>query len=233
MVKRNPRSEGAASVVRQPDLLSRSRFSRPARPRARHRPRPAPAERSSAERPARPGCRGRAARRGAVAGTGGAMGLGGTAAGGSPGAGGGNGLGGQGPTPTYVTIAGPVIKVDFDMQGRPTSEVTELGYTAWPVVGGTTTITSTFQGVTFTLAQSRHERHRLELRLAEGGGRRAQLRAPGRRRRHRRRRRRRRADPDDDSRLSARHAQLAGLPQSDQQRRQRRAGRHPGQRHGR
>src|SRR5581483_10117996 len=57
-------------------------------------------------------------------GTGGAMGLGGgSAAGGSPGAGGSSGMGGQGSTPTHVTIAAPVIQVDFDMQGRPTTEV--------------------------------------------------------------------------------------------------------------
>jgi hypothetical protein len=44
-----------------------------------------------------------------------------------------------------------VVKVDFDMQGRPSSEVTELGYEAWPVTTATS-ISSTFQGLQFTFA---------------------------------------------------------------------------------
>ena len=39
------------------------------------------------------------------------------------------------------------------MQGRPTSEVTEIGYTAWPVTAAAT-ITNTFQGITFTLTRA-------------------------------------------------------------------------------
>jgi hypothetical protein len=63
------------------------------------------------------------------------------------------GAGGTGPAPTYVTVAGPVANVDFDMQGRPTSEVTELNYTAWPITSGASA-TTTVQGVTFTVARA-------------------------------------------------------------------------------
>ena len=48
---------------------------------------------------------------------------------------------------------GPVLKIDFDMLGRPTTEVTELGFTAWPVESAAS-ITSTSQGVTFTAAKA-------------------------------------------------------------------------------
>jgi hypothetical protein len=86
--------------------------------------------------------------------SGGASGAGGAAgAGGTAGAGGAGGAAGSGPPPTTVVIAGPVVNVDFDMQGRPTAEVTELGYTAWPVTGGAS-VTSSFQGITFTLAKA-------------------------------------------------------------------------------
>jgi hypothetical protein len=50
-------------------------------------------------------------------------------------------------------LVGPALLVDLDMSGRSTAEVTELGYTAWPVVSGAT-LTSTFQGVTFTFAKA-------------------------------------------------------------------------------
>jgi hypothetical protein len=39
------------------------------------------------------------------------------------------------------------------MQGRPTSEVTELGYTAWPITAATS-VSNTFQGVTFTFTNA-------------------------------------------------------------------------------
>jgi hypothetical protein len=57
------------------------------------------------------------------------------------------------PEPTRVTIAGPVIHVDFDMAGRPTSEVTEVGYTAWPITAGASA-TNTFQGIKLTVAKA-------------------------------------------------------------------------------
>lgn len=51
---------------------------------------------------------------------------------------------------------GPVFKVDFDMTGRNTSEVTEPGYTAWPVASKVASETKTFtaydeQGVPTTI----------------------------------------------------------------------------------
>jgi hypothetical protein len=49
--------------------------------------------------------------------------------------------------------AGPVLRVDMDMSGRPTTEVTELGYTAWPVVAGPT-LSTTLADVTFTFAST-------------------------------------------------------------------------------
>ncbi len=102
---------------------------------------------------------------GTAAGTGGgAPGVGGGASGGSggvggsvPGTGGNTGnagsVGGLGGVMVPPTTTGPVLKVDLDLSGRPSSEVTELGYTAWPVVAGAT-ITNTLQGVTFTLARA-------------------------------------------------------------------------------
>ncbi len=43
-----------------------------------------------------------------------------------------------------------VVKVDFNMTGRPESEVNEPGYTAWPVAAAAST-TMTVSGITFTL----------------------------------------------------------------------------------
>jgi hypothetical protein len=100
---------------------------------------------------------------GAAAGAGGKLGAGGAGgttgsggaagSGGATGTGGATGSGGSGPMPTTLTIAGPVVHVDFDMQGRPSSEVSELNYTAWPVTAAAT-ITNTLQGITFTLAKA-------------------------------------------------------------------------------
>ena len=45
------------------------------------------------------------------------------------------------------------IHVDFDMSGRPTTEVTEPGYTAWVVTEATSALT-TISGVTFTVSKS-------------------------------------------------------------------------------
>ncbi len=109
-------------------------------------------------------------------GQGGSSLAGGTSAGGSGGAGGTSGSGTGGNTvggnageasvgPRVATVAtplelipapglaGPALKVDLDMSGRPTGEVTELGYIAWPVTSGAS-IAQTFEDVTFTFAKS-------------------------------------------------------------------------------
>jgi hypothetical protein len=71
--------------------------------------------------------------------------------------GGGKGLTATTATPTPLVpvpgTAGPALKVDLDMQGRPTTEVTEIGYTAWPITAATTA-SNTFQGVTFTFTNA-------------------------------------------------------------------------------
>lgn len=48
--------------------------------------------------------------------------------------------------------AGATVKVDFDMSGRNSSEVTETGYTAW--VSNSTNSSLTVDGVTFTMANT-------------------------------------------------------------------------------
>ncbi len=50
-------------------------------------------------------------------------------------------------------MAGPAMKVDFDITGRPSSEVTEPGYVAWPVTDGASA-SMTIDGVTFTLKKA-------------------------------------------------------------------------------
>ena len=50
-------------------------------------------------------------------------------------------------------LAGPALKVDLDMSGRPTGEVTELDYVAWPVTAGAT-LSRAFSSVTFTFAKA-------------------------------------------------------------------------------
>jgi hypothetical protein len=45
------------------------------------------------------------------------------------------------------------LKVDLDMSGRPSSEVTEPGYEAWPVTSGPS-LSRAFQGVTFTFTKA-------------------------------------------------------------------------------
>lgn len=50
-------------------------------------------------------------------------------------------------------LAGPALKVDLDMLGRPTSEVTELDYAAWPVTSGAT-LARSFSNVGFTFTKS-------------------------------------------------------------------------------
>lgn len=99
--------------------------------------------------------------------TGGSSPVGGQGAGGSGGSGAGTG-GGPGVPPAGPRVAavatpldlipapgmaGPALKVDLDMAGRPTSEVTELGYVAWPVTSGAS-ISKTVEGVTFTFAKA-------------------------------------------------------------------------------
>jgi hypothetical protein len=104
---------------------------------------------------------------GTIAGTGGATGgsggrteAGGSVAGGVSGSGGLTGAGGATgaggstlPEPTRVVIAGPEVKVDFDMSGRPTTEVSELGYNAWPVTSGASA-TNTFAGIKLTVTKA-------------------------------------------------------------------------------
>lgn len=50
-------------------------------------------------------------------------------------------------------LAGPALKVDLDQSGRPTGEVSELGYVAWPISAGATAA-KTIQGITFTFAKA-------------------------------------------------------------------------------
>ncbi len=50
-------------------------------------------------------------------------------------------------------LAGPSLKVDLDQSGRPTGEVSELGYVAWPISAGATAA-KTIEGVTFTFAKA-------------------------------------------------------------------------------
>lgn len=50
-------------------------------------------------------------------------------------------------------LAGPALEVDLDMSGRPSSEVSELGYVAWPITAGATAA-KTIEGVTFTFAKA-------------------------------------------------------------------------------
>ncbi len=91
---------------------------------------------------------------GASVGTGGGAGSIGTGgAAGTTGSGGNAGATGSGGMPVGPSPP-PVLKVDFDMQGRPGSEVTELGFVAWPIVTSTTSISSTFNGVQLTLARA-------------------------------------------------------------------------------
>ncbi|WP_437836652.1 T9SS C-terminal target domain-containing protein [Sorangium sp. So ce1153] len=99
--------------------------------------------------------------------TGGSSPVGGQGASGSGGSGAGTG-GGPGSPPggprvaTVATplelipapgLAGPALKVDLDISGRPTSEVTELGYVAWPVTPGAS-ISKTIEGITLTFAKA-------------------------------------------------------------------------------
>lgn len=49
--------------------------------------------------------------------------------------------------------AGPALKVDLDMLGRPTSEVSESGHVSWPVTTSNSLV-NTFQGVQFTFAKA-------------------------------------------------------------------------------
>jgi hypothetical protein len=82
-------------------------------------------------------------------------GSGGTGAGGMLGIGGNAGVGGNRGVGGVIVppSSAPAVRVDFDLSGRPSSEVTELGYTAWPVVAAPS-ISNTVQGVTFTLART-------------------------------------------------------------------------------
>ncbi len=50
-------------------------------------------------------------------------------------------------------LAGPALKVDLDIEGRPTSEVTEPGYLAWVVTEGAS-LSKTIEGVSFTFQKA-------------------------------------------------------------------------------
>jgi hypothetical protein len=64
-----------------------------------------------------------------------------------------DGVSGDGATSdTGVHLSPQMAKIDFDISGRPTSEVTEPGFARWPVPAATTS-TLTFAGVTYTLAK--------------------------------------------------------------------------------
>ncbi len=97
-------------------------------------------------------------------GSGGATpGSGSTGSGGSTSGSGGDGANPDGPRVATVAtplelipapgLAGPALKVDLDQSGRPTGEVSELGYIAWPISAGATA-SKTIEGVTFTFAKS-------------------------------------------------------------------------------
>lgn len=60
------------------------------------------------------------------------------------------------PDPTRDDLAGPMLRVDFDISGRPVSEVSEPGYAAWviPNVSTGTSASTTIEGVKFTLAMA-------------------------------------------------------------------------------
>jgi hypothetical protein len=106
---------------------------------------------------------GGAAAGGGVTATGGADGAGGVVggAGGVDPGGTGGASPGAGSIATVATplelapapgLVGPALKVDLDMSGRPTSEVTEPGYQAWPVTAGAS-LSQEFAGVTFTFTR--------------------------------------------------------------------------------
>ncbi|MGC4087516.1 MAG: hypothetical protein QM756_06420 [Polyangiaceae bacterium] len=50
-------------------------------------------------------------------------------------------------------MAGPVLKVDMDISGRQSSEVTEPGYTPWVVTNGAS-LATTIKGITFTFTKA-------------------------------------------------------------------------------
>ncbi|WP_437528473.1 hypothetical protein WME79_45465 [Sorangium sp. So ce726] len=50
-------------------------------------------------------------------------------------------------------LAGPALKVDLDISGRSTNEVSEPGYVAWPITSGASA-SKTIDGVTFTFAKA-------------------------------------------------------------------------------
>ncbi len=79
----------------------------------------------------------------AAGGDAGSSGVGGSVATGGTGA---TGSGGTGTGGASTIPSGPVLRVDFDMSGRPEGEVNELGYTPWPVETATS-ITITLDDV--------------------------------------------------------------------------------------
>lgn len=54
---------------------------------------------------------------------------------------------------TLSVVGQDVIKIDFDQSGRNTNEVTEPGYTAWPI-SGVASASKTFNDVTITVAET-------------------------------------------------------------------------------
>ncbi|MGC4092951.1 MAG: hypothetical protein QM756_34710 [Polyangiaceae bacterium] len=91
-------------------------------------------------------------------GAGGATSSGGQSSGGSAGSGGTKAgtvatVGQAIPQLPAPGTSGPVLKVDFDVAGRQSTEVTEPGYTAWVVADGASA-TTTLQSVKFTVAKA-------------------------------------------------------------------------------
>jgi hypothetical protein len=56
-------------------------------------------------------------------------------------------------TISTIFAQNPVVKIDFDQSGRPTSEVSESGYTPW-IVTGVNTSSTTINGVTFKVTRT-------------------------------------------------------------------------------
>ena len=53
----------------------------------------------------------------------------------------------------FASAQSPVIKVDFDKSGRPTTEVTQVGFTPWIVSSSSAQMTE--NGITFIVSKSK------------------------------------------------------------------------------
>ena len=58
-----------------------------------------------------------------------------------------------GPAPTFESTLGTPIKIDLDIAGRASNEVTAYGYYAWAIEDGAS-VSKTFDGVTFRFEKS-------------------------------------------------------------------------------